>query len=510
MRDKLFLFILIFLGVIFYTLTLKGIYGNPPGKSIKNNLDQASKPFGLSPERDRFLLTQSLAENKSFALSQELADAAYPDVGYYKGKFYIFFAPGISLFALPFYSIGKYFNLAQVASYSVITLFAIGNMIFLYKISREILKLPVWISILTSLIFAFGSTSWSYAVTLYQHHATTFFIISGFYAVWKYKQKKKFGWVWGFITWLNFALAGLIDYPNIILMAPVMLYFFLSSCNITPIRSKLTISLRTAFLTTSVIFFLITALHGYYNYVNFGDFKRVSGSLTGYKAIKEQKLFEKKNGQAQITKIGDNKQPIHFFKQENFIHSSSTLLFSRDRGLFLYSPIFILGILGIFYKLKKMSMETAILLGTMGSIFFLYSSWGDPWGGYAFGPRYMIPVMAVLSLFIGIWLSKFKYQLLGKLITFLLFIYSIGIALVGVLTTNSVPPKVEADYFKVPYNFILNFQYLLQGRSSSYIYNQYFANHISLLGFYLILTEVLIMIVYGVLFFLPKLKVYED
>jgi hypothetical protein len=135
MKERTLLTILLVFSLVLYVLTIRGIYGNPTGKMVKNNLDQAAKPLELSPERGRYLLTLSLGENRSFSLSKELADAAYPDVGYYKGKFYVFFAPGISLISLPFYWVGKMFNIAQVATFFTISIFAAFSLIYPYRIS---------------------------------------------------------------------------------------------------------------------------------------------------------------------------------------------------------------------------------------------------------------------------------------------------------------------------------------------------------------------------------------
>ena len=135
-KNNIFIYILILISVLLYVFTLRGIYGNPNGNMIKNNLDQATRPFELSPERGRYILSMSLADNKSFSLSQTLADAAYPDVGYYQGRFYINFAPGISLISLPFYLIGKYFNLSQMFSFFSISIFALLNIFLLFKKSK--------------------------------------------------------------------------------------------------------------------------------------------------------------------------------------------------------------------------------------------------------------------------------------------------------------------------------------------------------------------------------------
>ena len=232
-----------------FVATIKGTSGNPSAKEIRTQ-DQATEPFELSPERGRYAHTVALAENGSFSLTQDLADAVYPDVGYVDGRFYSFFAPGISIFAVPFYKLGSYFNLAQVTTFSIISLFALGTMFFLYRIGKDIFNLSIANALLAPVLFAFGSTAWSYATTLYQHHLTTFFIISSFYAVWRYGKKTRLSFLWGAYIWAAYALAFTVDYPNLVLMLPVMVYFFLSSVTFATVKKKLRTSLRPAFLLT--------------------------------------------------------------------------------------------------------------------------------------------------------------------------------------------------------------------------------------------------------------------
>ena len=126
---------------------MHGVPGNPGPALIKDNLDQATKPFELSPERGRYAHVVALAETGHYELSQEWANAVYPDVGYVNGKFYSFFAPGISYMAAPFYLLGKNYDLAQVFTFGFVSLMSILAMIFLYKIAREILLFPVWVSL---------------------------------------------------------------------------------------------------------------------------------------------------------------------------------------------------------------------------------------------------------------------------------------------------------------------------------------------------------------------------
>jgi hypothetical protein len=130
-----------------------------------------------------------------------------------------------------------------------------------------------------------------------------------------------------------------------------------------------------------------------------------------------------------------------------------------------------------------MNSETNTLVGLIAINIFLYSSWGDPWGGWAFGTRYLIPTMAYLSLFVGIWISK-KYSLWKAIPAFILFSFSSAVSLLGVLTTNAIPPKVEADFLHTGYNFMQNLIFFKDGKSSSFIFNTYASHYVSLTQYY--------------------------
>ncbi len=506
MKDILVSIVIFLIGILLYAATLRAVPGNPTGNMVKNNLDQATKPLELSPERGRYLLVMSLAENGSFSLNQTLADAAYPDIGWYQGKFYIFFAPGISVLALPMYLVGKPYGLAQAASFFTISIISAITLIFLYKISRDIFKLPVWASLLSPLIFGFASTSWSYAITLYQHHVTTFCIISSIYAAWKYKNGNAWSWIWAAFIWLNLSVAIAIDYPNVILMAPVMLYFLHSSFKISKNEGNYTAKWRLSYIATSIIFVCYVFVQAYFNYTHFGGVTRVSNTIASYKAIIENKTLKNVDTE-EANRAADNDRSASGFFNEYAIPTGFTILtLGLDRGIFLYSPIYILALFGIWIAVKKMNAEIAALLGVTFANFFLYSSWGDPWGGWAFGPRYLIPSMATLSIFVGLWVSRNKFMFFRRTGAFVLIAYSTAVALLGALTTNAVPPKVEADFLKSKYNFLMNLDFMLHNRSGSFIYNTNFADHISVSEYFFMIFTFIMSVTYIVLFLIPFIK----
>ncbi len=498
--------LMIMVVLLLYVLTIRGISGAPVTSDIKNNLDQAARPLELSPERGRYALIMSLMTRGRFDLDSELAEAVYPDVGWYDGRFYILFAPGISLMAIPLYLIGLQLGIPQVASFFLSSLFATLCAVVIYKISRNIFSLPNWLSLFASLSYCFGSISWVYAVSLYQHQATTFFILSGIYAVWKYGQKTRHSWMYSAYVWLIYALSISIDTPNALLFAPVILYMALTSISLTNVKNRWELKLRLTAAFTSLIFVVGMLLHGYYNMINFGGWTKLSGGLIDYKTIKERNLLSTTSGQTEIEKIESNINPAKFFSEEDFPFGLYTQTVSGDRGLILYSPLFVLGLLGIIGYIKRLTLVTGIMVTNVLVVLFLYSSWGDPWGGWAYGPRYMISVMGLLSPFLASWIyaSRGRISLfLKKSIALVLFIYSSAVALLGALTTSTIPPKIEADFLHMQHNFIRNIPFLLDSKANSYVYNTFLSQHINLLQYYVLIAGSVILLAYFILFVIP-------
>jgi len=85
-----------------------------------------------------------------------------------------------------------------------------------------------------------------------------------------------------------------------------------------------------------------------------------------------------------------------------FMEGFTGLLFSPARGLFVFSPIFILSLLYIpkIFS-KKEEKITKYLLISLILLIFAYSKWGMWWGGYSFGYRLIaesIPFFIILLI----------------------------------------------------------------------------------------------------------------
>src|SRR3989344_4515928 len=329
MKNKLAIIFIIIIGIVLYALTLRGAFGNPTAKDFKGNLDSATGAFELSPERGRYVHVVALAERGTYDLTREWADIAAPDVGQFNGKFYSYFAPGVPYLAYPFYKIGEYFGASQIA---------------------------------------------------------TFFMTTSFYAAWLFANGSGWrAWLYASWVWAAYALAMFVDYPNAVMMLPVMIYFAYSTFSVKKMEEGFSLSIKWAAVATFLVFALITGFHFWHNAHYYGNWSKLSGTLEGYRP---GNLLTASGEQVKA----HEKTVTGFFSEEDIPRGFYILLFSDERGLFFFSPIFILAIWGIWACSKKArelgrSAEYILAVALILTNLALYSSWGDPWGGWAYGPR---------------------------------------------------------------------------------------------------------------------------
>src|SRR3989338_4543332 len=495
MKNKLAIIFIIIIGIVLYALTLRGAFGNPTAKDFKGNLDSATGAFELSPERGRYVHVVVLAERGTYDLTREWADIAAPDVGQFNGKFYSYFAPGVPYLAYPFYKIGEYFGASQIATFFVEVLAAIIASIFIFKIAKNIFGLAPATALFSALVFAFGSTAWSYSITLYQHIFTSFFMTSSFYAAWLFANESGWrAWLYASWVWVAYALSITVDYPNVIMMLPIMVYFAYSTFSVKKLEEGFSLTIKWAAVATFLVFALITGLHFWHNAHYYGSWHQLAGGLQRYRHPDE--IANNASASA-----GTTKNVATFFSERAIPHGFYILLFSDERGLFFFYPIFALSLFGIWAYSKKsreggVSAEYILAVALILTNLTLYSSWGDPWGGWAYGPRYLIPSMAFLSIFVGVFISSGAYTGLKKFLAFLLFLYSSEVALLGALNTNAVPTRGEAMPLPIKkYNFLKNIDFIYSDQSGSFIYKTYLSGKLSLVAYYLIIYIAIALVV---------------
>lgn len=482
----LIFFIVFCLLALFFAL--RGIPGSPDAKELSTPKWKEDGPFELSPERGRFSLLYSVAEDHSFLFSNDIGKFAEPDVAVNKGRYVSLFAPLVSFASMPGYFIGRYFGASQVGTFAVVALFALFNCLLIRLIAIR-LGVSSFASAVGSLIFLFATPAFAYGVNLYQHHISTFLILLSIYVL--LRSKKTWPLV---ITFFLCAAAIPLDYPNVFFMFPLGIYAFGRIISFEKIKNKMKVKLDLVKMLTPIVMIIPIAFFLWFNQASYGNPLQLSGTLQSSKDIQKAKDLPSITAAKILNEEKSQKTPIAFFRSRNLVNGFYTHFISPDRGMIFYTPVMLFGIIGIILAIRKKVQLTSLLVAIVSANILLYSLWGDPWGGWAFGSRYLIPSYAILSIFIAIMLSLWrKKYFLMPAFAFVCF-YSVLVNTLGAITTSALPPQVEVLNLEKlsglvqKYTYERNWDLLLSGHSKSFVYQTFLKDYISGFWFYFILA----------------------
>lgn len=481
---------------LFLLLALRGLPGNPTASELNLTKWKENGPFELSPERGRFALTYSIIEDQSLHFSVPIARFATPDLGYKDGHFVSLFAPGISFLVLPGYLIGKYFNLAQVGTFMVIGIFAILNGLLIKGIATK-LGAGTIPSIIAGLIFLFATPAFNYGVILYQHHVSTFLVLSCLYLFISFSS----AWVLLPISFL-IACAIPIDYPNLFLLFPIALASLGKVIEQTSTKSVTEIiicPLRSLWYIGAI---LPLILFLWFNQASYNNPLQLSGTVRSVQQIdvNGKPSTSVKTNPEDLERLFNTKRDdsaLSFFNTRSALNGLYILLISPDRGVIVFTPIIVLGVIGLVI-LGRQNTKIALLTTSIAAInLTLYALWGDPWGGWAFGSRYLIPGYAMLAIGIAILLNTttIRSRIIFIIVIAAISSYSIFVNTSGALTSSANPPKVEVLALEKlsgreeKYTYARNLDYLKSDQSKSFLFQTFFNQHLSAWSYYLIIAS---------------------
>jgi len=503
--------IFIFIFCIFIlALSVRGLPGNPNVNLLNQKEWRDDGPFELSPERGRFALVYSVAEDKTVKFSSEIAKFVVPDVGYINGGYVSLFAPSVSFIVLPGYILGKYFGLSQVGSFAVISFFAFLNFLLIRVIASRVGANSIAATV-GGLVFLFATPAFSYAVTLYQHHISTFLILSSIYLLLRFNNVFSY-----FLVWTILAFSVTVDYPNFFMMIPIGTYSIYRFFSVTRINGyvKLNIFFTRAISVLGVV--LPILLFFWFNNLSYGNPLQLSGTVPRATQIDKngEPLYKDAlddYGKEVEESSESNGVAFSYFKNRNITQGMYTFFLSLDRGMLIFAPIILFGFIGFAFALRKKAPGTMLLISVLGFNVVLYSMWGDPWGGWAFGSRYLIPSYSILGIFIGLLLTYWRKRDFLLITFYVVLIYSICVNTMGALTSNANPPKNEAIaleksfYLPQPYSFDRNIEYLDNGFSKAYAFGAFVKNYMSAWDFFALISLSLIY-VQGILIMMLRLS----
>lgn len=471
-------------------VSLRGNWGNPGIEELNQLAWKDNGPFELSPERGRFALMYSFIEENSFQFSLPVAKFAAPDVAIKDGTFVSMFAPGISFVILPGYLLGKYWNIAQVGSYAMIALFGFFNFWLVRGVAKQ-LGANTLAATLAGFTFLFATPAFPYAVSLYQHHVSTFLLLAAVSTLLKWNNLKSL-----VVIWVLCAISVMIDNPNFFFFVPVGLFALGRFIQVTLTETEYVIDLKPLGIFTFLPALIPIAVFLYVNFLSYGNPLQLAGTNeSGRQEISalleapdiahiskiEEVTDEDETAEEQLQEEQDKKprSALGFFKTRNMPNGLYTLLLSVDRGTLMYTPVMFLGFVGLFFIKKEQLGYKQLLLSVVLTVVLVYSMWGDPYGGWAFGSRYLIPAYALTSVGLGLLLSKYRKNIFVLLFSASLIGYSLFVNTVGALTTSRIPPKVQVLSIEAlsgrreRYTYTRGMEMLDHGNSKSFFYQAF-------------------------------------
>jgi len=419
--------------------------------------------FGSWTDVSKLDLTRAIVDEHRFEIDSYINDteniAGDYDIGsntgdraYYNNHYYSDKPPGSSFLTIPVYVVFKlFFGMPDtdlklhILEFMIIAfssvLFSALLVVLMYKTSGFFVKKERY-RILIIIIFGLGTMIFAFATTTYHHAIANFFAFMCFYLILKMKQENKFSNKNFFIAGLCGGFAITCEYStSIVIFACIIIILVLK-------KWKQLIPFLLGFLIAISLLFM-------YNYSIFSNILDV-----GYNHLDEKIFFTNKKILPVIF-INDYAQgfiPIHFIKTEFMSLFSLAkfkvilrLLFYPFRGLFFYSPVLLLFLVGLLYMHKKYKLETNLIIFIF-TLFLIYNSQMYEWGGASsFGPRFLYPIIPFLILSLTFCFKKIKLKFI-----LLLAIISIIINLIGMQVLTCEHHADDLPIRQLPeYNFKL-------------------------------------------------------
>ena len=328
-------------------------------------------------ERSRAYLAVALVDHGTIKINKPFQKfGKIMDYSFYKGNKYTDKAPGTGFIAACVYGIARVFTKVNNWSISdILNLFRTFLMIPLgvlfFWLVRKLLATYAFSKMTidaVSVFISLGSASFHYSTVLLGHHIVSVLFVS----VLLLEKTKTNGHTLSatkfFFLGLLAGLAGFVEYQSAIWCVPFACYVLYKNWNL---------SAAAPFVLGSGIFIALLILYNHFAYDD--PF-----------ALSYHHLTKDVQGRHSAGIAG-----VSIPKMSSLLG----ILFSLHRGLFTTSPFFLLIFPGFYFLFKAGYKDLFILLTVTFVGYLAFISGAKIWhGGWAFGPRLLIPMFGVLSV----------------------------------------------------------------------------------------------------------------
>lgn len=270
---------------------------------------------------------------------------------------------GTSLVALPLAWLGlivPFWGFVQTTLLLNIAITALsGLLVFLYL---RRLGYSWEVSLVVTLLFGLGTMAWPYSKYFFSEPLTGLALLAAAYLLLRFRETRAPGDLVLAGTSLGLAIA---TRPATAAIAPLFLVPLLAYTLPDRASSRRLIPLLAAFLIPLILWGLVI---GGYNYLRFEN-----PLTTGY--LRDQESF---------------RTPL--------LTGLAGLLISPGRGLFLYCPLFLALFPSFPLFLRRHRLEGLFFLSLTTIHILLHSKWFMWHGGFAWGPRFLVPIIPFLAI----------------------------------------------------------------------------------------------------------------
>lgn len=343
------------------------------------------------------LTARSLAEKGSLAIDKYTGGYCLEGAG---GKYYSKYGVGLALIFVPYVIIAKFIAFLSPFHEKIVTDFLIsfyniffgaGSGLALFYILHRFFKASLKTSAMIALALGIATMQWRYSIWTFSEAAQGFFLILSVYLVLKNTNKSLFA------AGLSCSFLILIAMTNILYIPLFLAYIWVRNRGI----AKNTAGRISIFLVSILVILCFNLL---LNYIRFHN------------------IFESGYG-----------PEAWMFHMSGIKINIPKLLYSLDKGIFVYNPIFILSVFGYLKLFKDYRRETVFFISIIALNLIITSMWHMWYGGWCWGPRFLVPALAFWLLPLYIFISK---KGIMRYIAIILIAISVAIQLLSVLTGN--------------------------------------------------------------------------
>jgi len=404
-------------------------------------------------QNSRLDLVMAIADQGTLAIDEYYQNTG--DYAYYNGHYYSDKAPGLSFLGIPFYTVFK-----TIATTPVLTPLAekllrsealaatlreggtgllpqkVYFAMALYFVTFFTVSIPSALlgvilyrfldlfikeerpRLLTALAYGLATPAFPYGGNFLAHQLVAFLLFLAFYLLFQMRGTRRLPWKLGAVG-LLLGWALITEYPTVLIAGALILYALWS------LRSIQTV------LWIAVGALLPAALLGAYNWA---IYRTVLPMGYFYSALYLEKHH---TGFLSLT----HPQPDALWG----------ITFGSFRGLFYLSPVSLLAVVGFgLWLRKRIHLPEWIMCAWAVISFLLFNGSSIMWeGGFAVGPRYLLPMLPFMAVGLGIAFAVLTMRRIGRLLVGGLALWSAACVWIESVGGQSFPdwtPNPLFDY----------------------------------------------------------------